>query len=565
VTSRDESSAAKDREVEWQLHAPDLGAVRRWLEAHRTVDGLAIEARPTVHNHDIYFDTDDWRIFRAGFSLRLRSNSNKREATLKAIQSARQDVADRREMTEALHGEDAESTAESLRTLHGDVGKHVRAVAGNRLLRPLFEVRTHRQRFALHDQQANSAGETPGGKEQQAEVALDETAISPPNASPQASLQRVEVEAFGENHAPIEKLVKLLCAECGLAPSTESKFAAGLKAAGLAPTMAPQYTPTVADAFMRVDEVALASLRSQWCAWIQHESGARFGEDPEELHVLRVSARRMHAALDLFEPYLDDRLLSLRGTLNKLLDTFGAVRDLDLQLLEITQFARQLPAAQCETLQPLIHRLEAERGKARARMLRLMDAQSTERWTEKLTQILVQPPPATESAAATAVAPMLIRSRYRKLRKAADRLTPFSSLDDYHKVRGRSKKLRYAVEAFAPIYGKPAQDMLRVLRRMQERLGRMQDAHVANTRMIALATDARAALPTGTVFAMGRYAERRAMSVEKLRARFDKAYRKVRGKRWKALRTALLAQPATDQQPAAETAVAAAESPAKDA
>ncbi len=63
------------------------------------------------------------------------------------------------------------------------------------------------------------------------------------------------------------------------------------------------------------------------------------------------------------------------------------------------------------------------------------------------------------------MAPELIRQRYRKVRKGADLLTPDSSIEAHHEVRGRAKKMRYAPEAVAVIYGKPADKMLRALRR----------------------------------------------------------------------------------------------------
>ena len=90
------------RELEWQLTAEDLGAVRRWLAEHHTVDGLTIEPRSPVQIDDTYFDTCDRRIQRAGFALRMRKAAGESEATLKELRSANAKVADRRELTEPL-------------------------------------------------------------------------------------------------------------------------------------------------------------------------------------------------------------------------------------------------------------------------------------------------------------------------------------------------------------------------------------------------------------------------------------------------------------------------------
>src|ERR1700730_19163956 len=120
--SAKQGPARKDgREVEWQLASTDLGSLRRWLADHGTIDGLVLEPRSTQQIFDTYLDTDDWRIHRAGFALRIRSESGKSEATLKSLHSASAEVADRRELTETLEN----SASESIRRSFGPVGRRV--------------------------------------------------------------------------------------------------------------------------------------------------------------------------------------------------------------------------------------------------------------------------------------------------------------------------------------------------------------------------------------------------------------------------------------------------------
>src|ERR1700692_252906 len=144
--SANQDPGQKDgREVEWQLACTDLGSVRRWLAGHGTIDGLVLEPRSTLKIFDTYLDTDDWRIHRAGFALRIRSESGKSEATLKSLHSAGALPADRRELSETLEN----LQSDSIRRSTGPVGTRVHAVSGIRALVPLFEVRTSRQRFAI--------------------------------------------------------------------------------------------------------------------------------------------------------------------------------------------------------------------------------------------------------------------------------------------------------------------------------------------------------------------------------------------------------------------------------
>jgi CHAD domain-containing protein len=97
------------------------------------------------------------------------------------------------------------------------------------------------------------------------------------------------------------------------------------------------------------------------------------------------------------------------------------------------------------------------------------------------------------------------------------------------------KKLRYALEAVAELYGKPANEMVRALRRWQENLGLQQDAAVATQRLNALAGAKPTDIPAETLFLMGRLAERHLGAAAQARKRCATGYRKVRQK-WKKLR-----------------------------
>src|ERR1700737_4463112 len=108
-SAQPEPSHKDGREVEWQLASTDLASVRRWLADHGTIDGLVLEPRSTLQIFDTYLDTDDWRIHRAAFALRIRSESGKMEATLKSLQSSGAEVADRRELSETLDSSESES------------------------------------------------------------------------------------------------------------------------------------------------------------------------------------------------------------------------------------------------------------------------------------------------------------------------------------------------------------------------------------------------------------------------------------------------------------------------
>src|ERR1019366_9320441 len=121
------------------------------------------------------------------------------------------------------------------------------------------------------------------------------------------------------------------------------KYSHGLKSIGLAPGPAPEFAWTAVDASMSIAEVALANLRRYLSAWYLHEPGARLGDNPEELHDLRVAGRRMDAILRQFRSSLPASFLRIRPTLKRVLRALGDARDLDVALGELETFSRELP------------------------------------------------------------------------------------------------------------------------------------------------------------------------------------------------------------------------------
>jgi CHAD domain-containing protein len=305
--------------------------------------------------------------------------------------------------------------------------------------------------------------------------------------------------------------------------------------ATLPPAAAPHF-----DFKISARAVAMAELRRLLAAWHRHEPGARQGEDPEELHQLRVTARRIDATLALFKRQLPVALVRARKATKAVLRILGAARDLDVQLSELAHYCEKLGGEERAAADPLRELLEKESARARARMIRGLDAEPTRRWLETLGHATRAESGAANGAdPAMVVMPERVQRRFRKLRRSVRKLRPKSSMEEYHLVRRRAKQLRYATECGAPMFGKPADEMLKVLRRLQDKLGAHQDACMAQTRLAAVAADPASGLPPTTLFLMGRLAEHYAQVTGDTRRTLTRSWRKVRGKRWKALRTRL--------------------------
>jgi triphosphatase len=433
---------------------------------------------------------------------------------------------------------------DSIANAASSVGERVRELIGPRPLRALFHGRTLRERYALLPE---------SGHRPIAEIALDDTRITSPGApeSEGEHLVRVEVECLNGEPSAIEPWVSELRTAAHLEPARQSKYGAGLAVAGLEPPKAVELGRTRIDPSMSVGEAQLAIYRRYFARMVECEPGTRLGENVEDLHDMRVAVRRLDAAVRMFEDHAPRWAVRSRGALRTLMRSLGAARDLDVQRASLDAFANSLAPMHRKSLQPLRARIEQDRARARARMLRVLDSQRVQRlwgvWVEHL-RGEPKPNPRENMLAVGQVAAELIGRRYKKLRKRAERLRKNSTAEEYHAVRSRSKRLRYAVDALGELYSDPAQKFAKAIGKLQDVLGNYQDAHVRAERVAAMASVHSTKFPAETLFVMGRLVERDALTARDSRAAFPKAYRRVRGKRWKALRRVMrsvAARPAT--------------------
>src|SRR5215217_7105715 len=141
-----EPSATDHEEIEWQFDAGELESVGGWLGLHNAgSSGLIVAPESTVEITDTYYDTDDWRFYRAGYALRVRNTDGEVEATMKSLTPAEGSLRRRREISEPLE----DDRLATLMKASGAVGGRSRALVGGREVRSLFRLETCRQGFAL--------------------------------------------------------------------------------------------------------------------------------------------------------------------------------------------------------------------------------------------------------------------------------------------------------------------------------------------------------------------------------------------------------------------------------
>lgn len=514
---------SSDLEVEQQFEAPDLEAVAQWLASQPPYALLTLEPRDAALQRDVYLDTEDWRIHRAGFSLRLRHRNGNVEATLKSLKKGSGGLRGRLELNQQSAAADFADD--------GPVSERVRLLGAAQSLRPLFEVETNRRRYLVQRD-----GQTV------AELSLDDTRIKAGGVEIE-HLRRVEVEeTVRDALSTLRSFMQALAVATNLAPAELSKFESGLVAAHLNPREHLDFGATEFAAEDTAVECSYAILRQFFADFLSSEPGTRLGEDPEQVHDMRVAARRLRAALKIFLPILPPEFAFLRDELQWVGRALGEVRDLDVQLEWLLELQEEADWEQGMALSPLIDLTRASQENARQTLLQELESERYRQLVERMSTAL-RASPAFEAEQQTAreyVTPILLRA-YQKFRKPASRLTPHSPLPEFHAVRIKAKRLRYGVEFFRPLFGQRANRMAEEVERVQELLGQLQDCRVSIDWLNDVARDGGEKLPPRTLLLMGQLMERRAETASKLREDWPALFQGVKH-RWRQLTHAIEAQ-----------------------
>ena len=214
----------------------------------------------------------------------------------------------------------------------------------------------------------------------------------------------------------------------------------------------------------------------------------RVQDDPEGPHQLRVGLRRLRSAFSILTPALSSaEAVRLNAEARWLGQEVGRLRDLDVLAGEIVgREAGAHPeepglAAVGEVLQRIA---KLARGglrellidtRGQAFLIDLARFVETRGWLvpEDLGQTQRLAVPITESATRA------LTKRWKKTRKRAEEFDALNA-DQRHELRKELKKLRYAVEFFAPMFPeKRAQPFLKRLKKLQTVFGEVNDAQLA--------------------------------------------------------------------------------------
>jgi inorganic triphosphatase YgiF len=431
----------------------------------------SVRARNLV---SVYYDTQDHLLSRKRMALRVRQNGRKFIQTLKTASNA--------EGAETARGEwevELPNAAPHLDAFDDPAAAELVGDLSPDALTPIYETRFRRQALMI---------EWPGSDRlaAQIEIAFDRGTIRADGR--EAPIAEIELELKGGDPRALFELAEAMR---GLAPLRLQPLDKAVRGFALATGRPPAWSkarPVALEGSMLVDDALHQVLGACIRHWLDNETAALDGSEPEGLHQLRVALRRLRSAMTLFKGALgEEARRRWNDELRWLLGPLGPARDLDVFAAEIMAPVRKAQPDD-PALAELALLVEERRRTAQAGVRETLASErygdlalglacwvARRGWRQgvDVDVLLVQRQPILDFAT------RVLKKRHKQVLKRGRR---FAELDaaERHELRIAFKKLRYGAEFFASLYpGKTVERFRKAAARMQGVLGHLNDVAVA--------------------------------------------------------------------------------------
>lgn len=426
-----------------------------------------------------YFDTVDRRLSRRGIALRVRKKGGKHTLTVKANAATTQAMSARPEWNVELPTAKAD-----LSVLPHKARERVGLVLPNEL-RKLFTVGVSRKKAIV------TLPDPDGDEPTVVEIAVDRGAVTA--GRKKSDINEFEIELVSGDVGPAYDLAATL-ADSGLRVSQVTKAERGYNLIDGADAPTPKRAPKI---LLRRDEtvsVALSEILGAGIASVlENEAATLDGTDPEGVHQMRVSLRRMRSMFAVFKSVTSPEHVEwAKEELKWLAGSLGPARDWDVFIDEILGPVKGTGIDE-SALAALKEAAEIERQKGYAIV---RDAIASPRYTKFIFGMSRyidahgwMPPGDAGAALEKPIGDLsneILRRAFRKLRKRGRGLAEMD-VPSRHEVRIELKKFRYSVDFLNALYPKQSvKPFLKALARMQDQFGHLNDVSVAETLLAEL-------------------------------------------------------------------------------
>jgi CHAD domain-containing protein len=434
-----------------------VAVARSFVLPYLGTDGLTHVRADAVRLDARYWDTPDFRLTRRGVSLRHRVGGGGGEWTLKLAGVTRGTELSRREVT--LPGENG--------TVPAELSDAVSTLTGAQALTPVCFLRTERERSYLVD--------IDGAR--RVEISDDRVTVLE-GEHPVARFREIEAELpEGGDRKHLELVARRLRRAGAHGGEAVVKVVRALGDAAR-PRVHPPPAPGVA-----VEQLVAHSVRDGLERLLAHDPAVRLDLGPEAVHQARVATRRLRADLRTMRPVLDEEVVEpIRAQLADIGARLGAVRDFDVLAEELAEAAAELDEP--VNIAPLLTRIDTQRADARAALLGCMAEPGYHDVLHTLEVWTAVPPLRDDVDPATPaddVARDLLERSWRRLAKLVAAADGNSPAEQWHEVRKKAKATRYAAELLDPLLRGKAARLAVAAKRIQDDLGRSNDAVHART------------------------------------------------------------------------------------
>ncbi|HKT05703.1 MAG TPA: CYTH and CHAD domain-containing protein [Rugosimonospora sp.] len=478
-------------------------------------EGGSVVAREPKYLRATYYDTADLLLARSGASLRFRRGDTL-PWTVKLpteVPGARHEI----------------SRAGAPGTVPGELIALVTAYTRGATLKPGAVLRTTRHVYELR------------GADGEALAELDDDAVTVlEGKSVRLAFREIEVERHAAGRRLLDRVddrLRSAGATVGAFMPKHVRALSAIRSDPLGPAEPAPPAPSLPRK-ARAGEVVVQAVRAGVGRIVAHDPLVRLREPlpggDTAVHQMRVGCRRLRSDLRTFRPLLDPAWVDgLRAELRWLAEALGHARDAEVLR------ARLHATAGTDPLAPLdgaaLGYLDGELVRRHEQALDALDAvlrgDRYRALLDRLVAAAADPPLDSGKAGAPAkeVLSRLVSRPWQHLVSGAHGSPGAGALDpqapdgDWHAVRIRAKRARYAVEAVAGTLGGTAAELGRAVAAVQDLLGEHQDAAVAAQTWLALA----AGKPDDHALAVtaGRLVERERATVREMRSRFPDAWR----------------------------------------
>jgi CHAD domain-containing protein len=442
----------------------ESSVVKYMGENHYVVEELG-----PVRNVDAYLDTFDWSLMKNKLSLRYRISNGAWMYTLKSIGPVEEGILRRMETETSLDGPVDIPTRIPVKQIR----KVVDGIISPRRLLEQILIRTDRRRYRVISPE-----------EAEIELVFDTSTFALRGLHRPRRVQKLdelEAEILKGPEGALQSLSILLSSRFGYPASKASKFEVAVERFKIAiPSKKPPegLRPRLDD---RLDLAIRKILTHQFQRLREHLPGVQQDLDTEFVHQARVATRRMRSCLRLFREAIPERAAAyLGGELKWLGGMFGAVRDLDVFLLNLSRFRQQMERFPAKKRRAFENWIEKRRRPPLKALCQALESPRYRNLERRLTQFLERPLPKRPRPSLAVkpvqeVAPVIIMAKFDAVIEQGRALLLKPKLKQYHLLRIQMKKLRYASEFMAAAYDGSLDSFIERTVEIQDCLGELQD------------------------------------------------------------------------------------------